>query len=52
MTTPSTELRRLRSRVKELEAVNQEMEKELSGYRLGISSLTEAVRKQGCCRDE
>ncbi len=52
MTTLSTELRRLRSRVKELEAVNEEVQKELAGYRLGISSLTEAVRKQGCCREE
>ncbi len=52
MTTLSTELRRLRQRVKELEAAQQETEQELVGYRRGIEILTTAIRKQGCCHDE
>ncbi len=51
MTTLSTELRRLRQRIKELEAAEQEVQKELNGYRLGIESLTTAIRKQGCCHE-
>ncbi len=52
MTTLSTELRRLRQRVKELEAAEQITQKELDGYRSGIEILSEAIRKQGCCQDE